>query len=304
MEISISLEALAGLTSTSQEDLKGMLFEEKDGETVLKEGVNPTAVASDLLKSKFKKISDDQFKAGERKKGQAWESGLKELGYSGDAKGLDALTEFLESYKPAPSKGDPAKITTELLDKDPVAKEWFQSRFNTETETLRNKLEEVQKLSEAREQEYRMKDHRKALFEASVQYLDGELKWDDGGDLREKRVSNLKGSIPYERFKKDESGNFILHDAEGTPERDDNLNPKTLQYFLQDWNPFGTKQYADKSSPSPTPAPGGGKSKIVVKDLDHRRQLLAEADKIADPAKRAERRTLIHESFHEQHTAK
>jgi hypothetical protein len=297
MKVELSLEALAGLTSTGQEELKSMIFDEKeDGELALKEDANPDHIVSDLLKGKFKKINDERFKAAHRKVSEQFEQSLKEFGYDGSSQGTEALREFIESVKSQPGNpGKPQEITPEWLEKNPTAKEWYQSRFDQDTEKLRQRAAELEQQIQDQQIQYQIKELRSAAMSKAIEVLDAS-KWDDGGDLRTKRVQTIQRLLPYDRLTiKD--GELVVLDDEGNPLRDDLSNPITFDKYVKDLNPFGTVDYNKKSSPS-LPGKPGSASKLTVSSAEQMNQLLAEADKLP-AAERFQRRKEITEAYHE-----
>lgn len=308
LKIPIGIETLSSLTGKDADSLKETFFGElKEGEEVkIQDGVNPDKTVSELVGLKMKADRENQYGRGKKETAQDFEKALKEKGYSGDLQGVEALTAYLDSLKQSNPKGEakPNEVTPEFLDGSEIAKQWFESNFESKVKAM--KEENSQKLSEIESKyiELQQKNQYSNIREWLHKTLNG-LKWQDGKDegLTDGRLDQMMLSLKnsgYQLKARDGEPPLVL-DKEGNPAKDNKyFNDIDFESLAKSVNTYGYRKYDKSQSPSGKDQPGekGGSGLVITSD-DQYKKLRDEAYKIREVGKRAQEFSKINKAYDE-----
>jgi uncharacterized protein (UPF0218 family) len=280
-------ELLAGFASLASKDADGFLSTLKD------ESGEFTATPEEIfnhvktgIQERLKETGKNQLKRGQselkREVIETVKGLIPDLELDDDAIAADYVKALYEKVNASKVKevkvevpGEPAKITPELLESDPVAVEFFKTRYHS-------KLEEKQKEAEAAKAQYEAKTKelvlsaRKAKIDKLIleEVEKQRVRLDVEGDEDVDRAKRIKYFLKDDYFKpefwrEDEEGRLYPIDEKGNRRQTDDFHDAEMADLINEINPFGyIKRDSSKSSPQPPTtgtAPKGG-SKIRFKD--------------------------------------
>jgi len=262
MQITFNLEDLARLTTKSAEELKkSLLIESDEGEPTLKEEA-PSIVAK-AIQEKMKTISSDQYSRGKRETMEDVEDWAKNKGAKGDGQGFELLDGLVENLKGAPPKAEDESLTFDALEKNEIAKQWFEQR----TEKLRTDLDSTKNEYLTYKEQVKKQQVQQAARQRAMDILNAR-KWNAGDDEQQQAVRRklMYKNLDDANLDVTEDGDIVLLDDKGTPVKDDHYNTIKFEDFVVQNNPFGFHK-VDPTNDSPSPKEQkGNPAGLVIRD--------------------------------------
>lgn len=282
-------ELLAGFASLASKDADGFLSTLKD------ESGEFTATPEEIfnhvktgIQERLKETGKNQLKRGQselkREVIETVKGLIPDLELDDDAIAADYVKALYEKVNASKVKevkvevpGEPAKITPELLESDPVAKEYFNTRYHSKLQEKMQELETAKADFEKKKKELVLDARKARLDKLVLEQLDKlQVRLEVEGDDSIVRDDRIQYFLDHKMFspanwQESEDGNLYPVDSKGNRLQTDDFLDMELSDIVKKINVFGVKRRdSSKSSPQPPTtgtAPKGG-SKIRFKDAN------------------------------------